>query len=78
MELGGAWPMNVANIRVSMQVTLADGSLAEVLAVKPAELQVRVKYLDPLGSSELTGTEATVSADEVIAIVEGTHTEGPA
>ena len=44
----------------------------------PADLQVRVKYVDPLGSSELTGTEATVSADEVIAVVEGTHTEGPA
>ena len=70
--------MNVANLRVSTQVTLADGSLAEVLAVMPADLRVRVRYLDPLGSSELTGTEALVSADEVIAVVEGTHTEGPA
>ena len=70
--------MNVANLSVAMQVTLADGSLAEVLAVMAADLQVRVRYVDPLGSPELTGTEATVSADEVIAIAEGTHTEGPA
>ena len=70
--------MNVANLRVATQVTLADGSLAEILAVMPADLQVRVKYLDPMGRSELTGTEAMVSADEVIAVVEGTHTEGPA
>ena len=66
----------MVNIKVSTQVTLADGSLVEILAVMPADLQVRVKYLDPFGSSELTGTEATVSADEVIAVVEGTHTEG--
>ena len=68
--------MNVANLKVSMQITLADGSLAEVLAVMPAEAQVRIRYVDTLGAPELTGTEAVVSSDEVIAIVEGTHTEG--
>ncbi len=70
--------MNVANLKVSMQVTLADGSLAEVLAVMPAEFRVRIRYVDPLGSPELTGTEAVVSSDDVIAVMEGTHTEGPA
>ncbi len=68
--------MNVANLKVSTQVTLADGSLAEVLAVMPADAQVRIRYVDTLGAPELTGTEAVVSSDEVIAIVEGTHTEG--
>ncbi len=70
--------MNVANLKVSMQVTLADGSLAEVLAVMPAEFRVRIRYVDPLGSPELTGTEAVVSSDDVIAVMEGTHTEGAA
>ena len=70
--------MNVANIRVSTQVTLADGSLAEVLAVMPAEYQVRVRYVDAFGTPELAGKEAVVSSDEVIAVIEGTHTEGPA
>ena len=68
--------MNVANLKVSAQITLADGSLAEVLGVMPAESQVRIKYVDTLGAPELTGTEAVVSSDDVIAVVEGTHTEG--
>ena len=70
--------MNVANLKVSTQITLADGSLAEVLAVIEAEAQVRIRYVDAFGSPELTGTEAVVSSDDVIAVVEGTHTEGPA
>ena len=70
--------MNVANLKVSTQVTLADGSLVEVLAVMPGEFQVRVRYIDPLGSPELTGTEAVVPSDDVIAVMEGTHTEGAA
>ncbi len=70
--------MNVANLKVSTQVTLADGSLVEVLSVMPGEFQVRVRYIDPLGSPELAGTEAVVSSDDVIAVMEGTHTEGAA
>ncbi len=70
--------MNVANLHVAAQITLADGSLAEVLAVIEAEAQVRIRYVDAFGSPELTGTEAVVSSDDVIAVVEGTHTEGPA
>ena len=70
--------MNVARLKVADQITLADGSLAEVLAVIPAELQVRIKYIDSMGSTELTGTEAVVPSDDVIAIMQGTHTEGPA
>lgn len=68
--------MNVANLKVSTQITLADGSLVEVLDVMPAEAQVRVRYIDTLGAPELVGTEAVVSSDDVIAVVEGTHTEG--
>ena len=70
--------MNVGRIKVSTQVTLADGSLAEVLAVNEEAIQVRVRYVDSMGSPELAGTEADISADEVIGVIEGTHTEGPA
>ena len=70
--------MNVANLKVSTQVTLSDGSLVEVLAVMPADYQVRIRYVDPLGTPELAGTEAVVSSDDVIGVIEGTHTEGPA
>ena len=68
--------MNVANLKVSMQITLADGGLAEVLEVMAADAKVKIRYIDPLGSPELTGTEAVVTSDEVIAAMDGTHTEG--
>ncbi len=70
--------MNVANLKISTQITLADGSLAEVPVVMEAEAQVRIRYVDAFGAPELTGTETVVSSDDVIAVVEGTHTEGPA
>jgi hypothetical protein len=37
---------------------------------------VCVRYLDALAEPELVGTEAWLSADEVIAIDMGTHAEG--
>ena len=37
---------------------------------------VYVRYLDALGEPELVGTEAWLSADEIIAIDMGTHAEG--
>jgi len=37
---------------------------------------VCVRYLDALGEPELVGTEAWLTADEIIAIDMGTHAEG--
>ena len=46
------------------------------MAINTAAESVRVRYLDALGEPELVGTEAWLSADEVIAIDMGTHAEG--
>ena len=70
--------MNVTNLKVGTNVTLADGSLVEVLVVMEDGSGVRVKYLDTMGEPEMVGTEQLVSADDVIAVIEGSHTEGPA
>lgn len=70
--------MNVSKLKPADQITLADGSLAEVIAVLEGTFEVRVKYLDVIGEQETVGQEAVVSGDEVIAIMQGTHTEGAA
>jgi hypothetical protein len=46
------------------------------VAINTAAESVCVRYLDALGEPELVGTEAWLSADEVIAIDMGTHAEG--
>ena len=69
--------MNVAELAVQTQVLLATGDRAEVVGVDEDAGSVRVRYLDALGEPELVNTEAWISADEVIAIDMGTHSEGP-
>lgn len=68
--------MNVAQLTLRAKVFLATGDLAEVTAVNLEEESVRVRYLDALGSPGLVGTEAWLSADEVISIDSGSHVEG--
>ena len=69
--------MNLAQLTIGTKVLLASGDQAEVVAMHAeAVLSVCVRYLDALGEPELVGTEAWLSADEVIAIDMGTHAEG--
>jgi hypothetical protein len=69
-------PVNLAQLTVRTKVLLATGDRAEVVAMNADAEAVCVRYLDALGEPELVGTEAWLSADEVIAIDMGTHTEG--
>lgn len=68
--------MNLAQLTVGTRVLLASGDRAEVVALNAEAVAVCVRYLDALGEPELVGTEAWLSADEVIAIDMGTHAEG--
>ena len=70
--------MNVTQLKPGEQIALADGALAEVLVVLEDGSGVQVKYIDTMGEPEKVGTEETVSADDVISVMEGTHTEGSA
>jgi hypothetical protein len=69
-------PMNLAQLTIGTKVLLASGDRAEVVAINAGDETVRVRYLDALGEPELVGTEAWLSADEVLAIDMGTHAEG--
>jgi hypothetical protein len=68
--------MNLAQLTVQTKVLLATGDRAEVVAIDAAQEAVQVRYLDALGEPALVGTEAWLSADDVIAIDTGTHVEG--
>ena len=68
--------MNVSQLTIRATVLLATGDRAQVLEINGAAETVRVRYLDALGQPELVDTDAWVSADEVIAIDQGTHLEG--
>ena len=68
--------VNLAQLRVGTKVLLASGDQAQVMAINTEAETVCVRYLDALGEPELVGTEAWLSADEVIAIDMGTHAEG--
>ena len=68
--------MNLQLLSVGTNVLLDTGDLAEVLAINDESEMVRVCYLDALGQPELVGREDWISADEVIAIDMGTHSEG--
>ena len=70
--------MNVTRLKVGEQVMMSDGSLGEVLVVVEDGSGVRLKYLDTMGEPEKVGTEQIIPAEEVISIVQGTHTEGAA
>jgi hypothetical protein len=68
--------VNLAQLTVQTKVLLASGDRAEVVAINADAESVLVRYLDALGEPELVGTEAWLSADEVLAIDMGTHAEG--
>ena len=68
--------MNVARLSAKAKVLLASGDQAEIVAINNEEESVRVRYIDALGSPGLVGTEAWISADEVISLDTGSHVEG--
>jgi hypothetical protein len=68
--------VNLARLAIGNKVLLASGDQAEVVTIDAEAESVRVRYLDALGDPALVGTEAWLSADEVIAIDMGTHAEG--
>ena len=69
--------MNTASLSKGDQVTLSDGSLAEVLNVATDGGSVNVRYVDSMDNPEIPpGSVADVLAEEVIALFEGTHAEG--
>ena len=68
--------MNVARLSAKANVLLASGDQAEIVAINHEKEFVRVRYIDALGSPGLVGTEAWVSADEVISLDAGGHVEG--
>jgi hypothetical protein len=68
--------VNLAQLSIGTKVLLASGDRAEVVSLNAEAETVCVRYLDALGEPELVGTEACLSADEVLAVDMGTHTEG--
>ena len=68
--------MNLAQLTIGTKVLLASGDRAEIVAMRADAESACVRYLDALGEPELVGTEAWLSADEIIAIDMGTHAEG--
>ena len=69
-------PVNLVQLSVGTKVLLASGDRAEVVSLNAEAETVCVRYLDALGEPELVGTEAWLSADELLAIDMGTHAEG--
>jgi hypothetical protein len=69
--------VNPAKLSPGNQVTLADGSLAEVVSVPSDRQSVRIRYVDTLDNPELNiGDEQNVAPEEVIALFMGGHAEG--
>ena len=68
--------MNLQELSVGLNVLLATGDMAEVLSINDGEQTVRICYLDAMGQPELVGSEVWLSADEVISIDMGSHSEG--
>ena len=68
--------MNLAQLTIGTKVLLASGDQAEVVAIRAEDESVCIRYLDALGEPELVGTEAWLSADDIISIDMGTHSEG--
>ena len=69
-------PVNLVQLSIGTKVLLASGDRAEVVSLNAEAETVCVRYLDALGEPELVGTEAWLSADELLAIDMGTHAEG--
>jgi hypothetical protein len=68
--------VNLQELSVGLNVLLATGDMAEVLSINDGEQTVRICYLDAMGQPELVGSEVWLSADEVISIDMGSHSEG--
>ena len=68
--------MNLEELQVGINVLLDTGDLAEVMSINDEDQTVRICYLDALGQPELVGSETWLSADEIIAIDMGSHSEG--
>ena len=68
--------MNLDDLSVGLNVLLDTGELAEVISINDQEQTVRICYLDALGQPGLVGSEVWLSADEVISIDMGPHSEG--
>jgi len=68
--------VNPADLSVQAKVMLSSGDLAEVVAINEGEYTVQIRYVDNMGDPALVGTEAWISADEVIALDQGGHSEG--
>jgi hypothetical protein len=68
--------VNLQELSVGFNVLLDTGDLAEVLSINNGEQTVRICYLDAMGQPELVGSEVWLSADEVISIDMGSHSEG--
>ena len=68
--------MNLKELEVGVAVLLDTGDRAEILSLNDEEQTVRICYLDALGQPELVGSEVWLSADEIIAIDMGSHSEG--
>ena len=68
--------MNCQELSVGLNVLLATGDMAEVLSINDGEQTVLICYLDAMGQPELVGSEVWLSADEVISIDMGSHSEG--
>ena len=68
--------MNLEELEVGINVLLDTGDLAEVMSINDEDQTVRIRYLDALGQPELVGSETWLSADEIIAIDMGSHSEG--
>ncbi len=69
--------VNPQDLSIQAQVLLSSGDRAQVLAIDGAAFTVQVRYLDALGEPALVGTETWISTDDVIALDQGGHTEGP-
>ena len=68
--------MNPADLSIQAKVMLSSGDLAEVVSIDTGAYTVQIRYLDAMGDPGLVGSEAWISADEVIGLDEGGHTEG--
>jgi len=68
--------VKLEDLSVGLNVLLDTGDLAEVISINDQEQTVRICYLDALGQPELVGSEVWLSADEVISIDMGPHSEG--
>ena len=69
--------VNLKQLTVGINVLLDTGDRAEVVSINDQDQTVRICYLDSMAQPELVGAEVWLSADEIIAIDMGTHSEGP-